>query len=600
MSLSHRRRTARSAGLLAIVLVSGLVGVPPARAVTGGTPASDGSAAFAARIDVGPGQRACSGALVDPWWVLTAKSCFSIDGQPVVEGRPATPSTVTVGRTDLTTSAGLVASVFRIVPHPDRDVVLARLSRRADVPPVPLGATPQLGEQLTVAGFGRTADTWVPDRLHTGAFSVQGVTASTLAITGNGQAAICRGDLGGPAYRLSNGQPQLVALHRTSWQGGCLGETETRRDAVETRVDDLGSWLSATIPQGPATDRFVDVNFLYTYASGNVAPNTLPATSSGGFTAPIGEWAGGNGAYAADRVKVLNDDFDGDGVNDVAVMSTRTDGSFAIDTFITRPDGRYSAPIRSWTYGSAFGHLGSMKMVSGDWNGDGRADLAAFYGYAGGTGLEAWIHWYARPDGGFGDPTDGWRGPEWGNWAKAKVVSGDFNGDGRDDVAAFQEFDTRAMSVSTWLAKADGTLAAPFQSWFRPKESPFGWLASMKLAHGDFNGDSRGDIGVLYGYADGRLSTFTWTAKADGTFNEPVSSWLSSTFGPFARIKLLSGDHNGDKRDDLSFLYQEPDDAISTHTLTSTTQGTFNAPVKSWYAARNTYGWWPNMKTDGE
>ncbi|MFY1599036.1 trypsin-like serine protease [Micromonospora sp. WMMD737] len=596
MPSSYRRRTARAAGLLATALLAGLLGVAPAQAVTGGAAVSDGSFAFAAKIEVGPGLKACSGALIDPWWVLTAKSCFSVAGQPVVAGKPTKPATVTVGRPDLTASTGAVVPVFRIVPHPTRDVVLVRLAARVGVAPVPLGAVPAVGEQLTVAGFGRTATTWVPDQLHTGIFAVQGVNAGTLAILGSGQAAICRGDLGGPTVRLVDGKPQLVALHHTSWQGGCLAETGTRRDAVETRVDDLGPWLAATMPQGPAVDRNEDVNFLYVYANGDVAPQTFPATSTGGFDAPLGEWKGGGGAYAADRVKVFNDDFDGDGIKDVAVLSTRTDGSFAIDTFITRPDGKHGAPIRSWTYGSNFGHLASMKMTSGDFNGDGRADLTAFYGY--GNGDEAWINWLARPDGGFDAPIEAWRASNFGHWSSTSVFAGDVNGDGRHDASLFYAYGNGSMAVITWPGQADGKFGTGYTSWSTPADKPFGALASMKLAEGDFNGDGRDDVAVLL--ADNGLRLFTWTARADGNFDAPLASWTSTIFGQFARSKLVSGDYDGDKRDDLAILYQYTDDGIGLHTFTAKADGGFNVPFGSWRVGRAVYGWWPSMKMDGE
>ncbi|SCL47624.1 Repeat domain-containing protein [Micromonospora chersina] len=558
---------------------------------------TDGSFTFAAKIDVGPGQRACSGALVDPWWVLTAKSCFSVDGQPVIAGRPARPTTVTVGRPDLTKNTGVVSPVIRIVPHPDRDAVLVRLSQRVDVAPVPLGAAPTADEQLTVAGFGRTATTWVPDQLHTGAFAVQAVAAGTFDLLGTGTGAICRGDLGGPTVRLVAGKPQLVGLHHAAWQGGCLAETETRRSAVETRVDDLGPWLTANMPQGPATDQYQDINFLYVYATGDVAPQTFPATSTGGFTSPLGEWKGGGGAYAADRVKVFNDDFDGDGIDDVAVMSTSTTNTFAVDTFITRPDGKHGAPVRSWT-ASNFGNLTSMKMTSGDFNGDGRADLSAFYGY--GNGDEAWINWLARPDGGFDAPIEAWRASNFGTWSSTSVFAGDVNGDGRDDATLFYAYASGAMALITWPGQADGKFGTGYTSWYTPAEKPFGSLSSMKLADGDFNGDGRGDVAVLYGYGSGKLALFTWTAKEDGTFNSPLESWSSTTFGQFASIKMVSGDYTGDKRDDLAFLYKYSDDGLGLHTFAATPAGGFNAPFGSWRVGRGVYGWWPSMKMDGE
>ncbi|MBM7493342.1 hypothetical protein JOD64_004564 [Micromonospora luteifusca] len=600
MSSSNRRRAVQ-AGLLAVTLVAGLLNASPAQAVTGGAPVTDGSFDFVAKVDVGSMERSCSGSLVDAWWVLTAKSCFSFDGQPVVAGKPTKPTTVTIGRPDLTKSTGTVVPAFRIVPHATRDLVLVRLSHRVDVTPVALGAAPAVGEQLTGAGFGRTATAWVPDQLHGGSFAVQAVGASTLDILGSGQTGICRGDLGGPTVRVVGGKPQLVGVHQTSWQGGCLAETETRRDAVDSRVDDLASWFAATMPQGVATDATEDLNFLYTYDSGDAGPTTFPTNSTGGFPGPIGSWTGGGkDYYHRDRVKVFNDDFDGDGIKDLVVLSTRTDGSFAIDTFITGPDGKYGAPLRSWTADATWGHLGAMKMASGDFNGDGRADLTGFYGFKSGTGDEAWINWIARPDGGFDAPSTVWRASEFGTWGYTAVFAGDVNGDGRADASLFYRYDSGAMSIFTWPGQADGKFGTPYTSWSTPKEKPFGVLSAMKLADGDFNGDGRGDVAVLYNYGGSHTGLHTWTGKADGTFNAPVASWSSTGFGQFAKMKLATGDYNGDKRDDLGVLYWYADDSLGMHTFTSTTSGGFNAPFGTWLNRPRTFGWWVNMRFDGE
>ncbi|GAA2263218.1 hypothetical protein GCM10010415_28330 [Streptomyces atrovirens] len=46
---------------------------------------------------------------------------------------------------------------------------------------------------------------------------------------------------GGPAVRTGAGGDALVAVAGRSRQGGCFGSGETRRDAVETRVDTVGA-----------------------------------------------------------------------------------------------------------------------------------------------------------------------------------------------------------------------------------------------------------------------------------------------------------------------------------------------------------------------
>lgn len=257
-----RHRRGRVLACLLTVAVAGTLTIADgAGAVSQGTPAEAGSYPFAARIDMGT-FRSCSGALVDPGWLLTAKSCFAGPDGNVAAGPPLQSATATIGRADINGTGGHVTRIIEVIPHPDRDVVLARLdTRAAGIAPVVLGAAPAVGETLRVAGYGRTASTWVPDRLHTAVTEVREVTAGTVSDTLQG-AALCRGDAGGPAVRETGGRVELVALASRSDQGGCLGETSTGQNATHARVDDLGGWIGRVVPvlvpQSQMTVRSVD------------------------------------------------------------------------------------------------------------------------------------------------------------------------------------------------------------------------------------------------------------------------------------------------------------------------------------------------------
>jgi hypothetical protein len=76
--------------------------------------------------------------------------------------------------------------------------------------------------------------------------------------------------------------------------------------------------------------------------------------------------------------------------------------------------------------------------VAGDFNGDGRAEIGAFYNYDGArtrlfvfdnvagaaTGRQAWDS-----------------GPGAWDWNRTKPVAGDYNGDGRAEIATFYTYD---------------------------------------------------------------------------------------------------------------------------------------------------------------
>ncbi|WP_320782357.1 trypsin-like serine protease [Streptomyces sp. CRN 30] len=249
--MRHSRPVRLAASAAALIAGSVVVTAVPAAAVTGpAVPASETTYAYTAQVIVGDHDRGCSGVLVDREWLLTAASCFADDpaaSLAVPAGKPRLRTTATIGRSDLTSTAGAVREVVELVPRTDRDVVLARLNRPVTgVTPIALAtAAPTAGEELRLAGHGRSADEWAPLNLHTGAFSVDAADATTATVTGKDGVAACAGDTGGPLVRVAGGTHQLAALGSRSYQGGCYGidESVTGTGGVVARVDDLASWV---------------------------------------------------------------------------------------------------------------------------------------------------------------------------------------------------------------------------------------------------------------------------------------------------------------------------------------------------------------------
>jgi len=140
--------------------------------------------------------------------------------------------------------------------------------------------------------------------------------------------------------------------------------------------------------------------------------------------------------------------------------------------------------------------------------------------------------------------------------APAAIAVGDFNGDGKADMAVANR---GSGDVSILLGNGDGTFQAAVN--FTAGNSP------NAIAVGDFNGDGKLDLAV---YQTG-VSVSILLGNGDGTFQAPKTLAFTATIGFMA-----VADFDGDKKSDLAMC-----DPANLNIFISKGDGTFQAAKTS-------------------
>lgn len=271
------------------------------------------------------------------------------------------------------------------------------------------------------------------------------------------------------------------------------------------------------------TDGAVDIG-LYDATHGDWFVAMSTGTS---FTASTSGWLGTWGASATAFTR-LSGDFNADGKTDIGLYE-QAYGRWYVAlnqgaTFVQ--SGVY------WKDNWGTSSTGAFAALTGDYNGDGYADVCLYTASDG-----AWF--VALSNGAAFTPASYAWLPSWGASSVFIPLAGDFTGDGKTDVALYDP------------VHGDWFVAVSTGSGFTP--AAYGWLGGWGISSppykplvGDFNGDGKMDVGLFDPvHGDWFVATSTGSGFAASEFG-----WLPG-WGASSTNLAFAGDFTGDSKADV-------------------------------------------------
>jgi FG-GAP-like repeat/FG-GAP repeat len=262
---------------------------------------------------------------------------------------------------------------------------------------------------------------------------------------------------------------------------------------------------------------------------------TTPVTCN-----PVSFAAAANFSAGVTPISVAVGDFNGDGKQDLALPNNVEDGG-TVSVLLGDGEGHFGTARSSFAGGYP------LSVAVGDFNGDGRQDLAVTN-----TATDDVSILLGDGTGSFSRAPDVFPGSE-----PYSVAVGDFNGDGRQDLAVANDL---SNNVSVALGDGTGRFGAVVN---------FGTgTLSTGVALGDFNGDGKQDLAVS-NYGTNNVSILS--GDGTGRFSPAINFGAGS--GPFS---VAVGDFNGDSKQDLAVP-----NGVSNNVsiLLGNGNGTFNAAI---------------------
>ncbi|MCL6614630.1 MAG: fibronectin type III domain-containing protein, partial [Firmicutes bacterium] len=274
-----------------------------------------------------------------------------------------------------------------------------------------------------------------------------------------------------------------------------------------------------------------------------------------------------NVASAKTKDSAVNDT-NADSCSDAIAFYDYGGATAGIWSFLSK-EGKGFDALPSWKSLPGYFDLSRAKVVTGDFNGDGRFDAIALYD-DGGTSSR--LIYFESSGSSFKDPRTVFSSTQW-SFANTKLVSGDFNADSKDELFAFYTYGGTSTGVFTFTQNPDGTFSYPKQVF---RSDHWDWQKTRLLSVKE-----KGKSKVIAAYDYGGTSTGLWLFGLDSSGNliYPTRVFYSDHWN-FKNTSFLTGDVNKDEKTDVIAFYNYGGTTTGAWVFYQNQSGTFDYPVR--------------------
>lgn len=348
--------------------------------------------------------------------------------------------------------------------------------------------------------------------------------------------------------------------------GKCNRGIDTSADPLSITAYDRDSIMNYCNRDGNMTGHLTDTDIegaqkVYGVRRSNVASiNACQSAQVNGMASLAGAWNDQNNTSVAvfpsdgvkflypqqrsirdggwgDTVKWVSGDFDGNGLTDLGA-AWNNGGHVTLTVRLAQPNKKFI--VMHWLP-DAGGWMDTSMYMAGDFNGDGKSDIAVAWNNGGMTSIAVYRsvgdkfigtgQWSDR-DGGWGDTV--------------KWMAGDFDGDGKTDIGT--AWNNNGLTTLT-IRKSDGVKFTPIH-WLNNAGR---WFDASTFLAGDFNGDGKFDIAQIWNdIAYNSIQVYL----SSGLGFRPARSWAARDGGIPLIVKWVPGDFNGDGKTDVAAIWE--------------------------------------------